>query len=1053
MLTLPTVSRPHQTASLELGTHSQPSAKAARLVGARFLSFALTALALTSPGFAQSRYKMQDQGLSVGGSIEPTWRPNGQNDGFIRVHTRSDQQDVIILAKTNPYGELQWARQYGTPGHNVVANQVRPTSDGGYIVAGTSTQNGASSQLLLIKTTGTGALSWAYTYPGSPVSPTCVREIGGQSNCSASAFDGFVVVGVASGTTQGILLRVQKNGTLLRAATYSDPVTSDVGFTDVRTVTLPPLNDGEGFLIAGWVGPAGARRSLLLRTNNLGSIDASFVNSYRAQSFSHDSTAVELIANGSYAFSSQASGGVCLGIVHQTTGSILTGRLLSNNFPTYPSIRQNFQNDLFMATERGFLRTTDIGTPSTYGNGPAYTSPINFPYSVVPAYDGGIATYGGFFGEELIKSDLAGNACGQVANPAPTPQFISKATLLIDNVALPRLRNNATIMTSNPTMMTSFSPCYVRGCAVPPWGMVTWLPFDEITGTVAHNLSGPSGVYSTPQVLHPSHVDNYVHLGGSQWVSMPDYLQKTFDRPFSVDCWVRRVNTSGVATIAEYRDAGFQNGWSLQFRNGALELEITVLSVTTTLPCNITVPAGVWSHVVVTVSRGVTGGIKFYVDNASSSATMLDTTSIYNPGGSIFSIGRRSNASSYFTGDIDEFEIFNRALAPDEVRPLFLAGTSGKCKESCAIGGPGNIERFFASFMTTGYIRNRSATDQFYDVWFQGLPVGALSGCVATGPTEFTPAVITNVHVPAFSTIGVNTQITVPPALFRGQRAGYAMFAKNTVTGRICSCAKRFYRSCNFVLGFGGAQYSASLGGSTTIPRIQVTNSAATTETINYQIVALDADHNIVPRSISLDGLPPGTAITGSLTLAPNQSGWINAFTVGFVEARFEESFELAIQSDIDGDLVPDSVATAGLVNSVLTEEGAMIPFGTGCGGLAISNDVAPYIGGSFGIFLNARPALPALLLLGASNTQWGGIPLPFDLGLIGAPGCSLLVSTDIQLLTVTDPNGAAALRLALPTSRRFIGGTLYFQWVVVDPTANLAGLLTSRGLAATVGG
>ena len=48
-------------------------------------------------------------------------------------------------------------------------------------------------------------------------------------------------------------------------------------------------------------------------------------------------------------------------------------------------------------------------------------------------------------------------------------------------------------------------------------------------------------------------------------------------------------------------------------------------------------------------------------------------------------IGQRNDGDMYFQGMIDEVEIFNRALTPDEIRSIFDAGRAGKIKPAIAL--------------------------------------------------------------------------------------------------------------------------------------------------------------------------------------------------------------------------------------------------------------------------------------------------------------------------------------------------------------------------------
>lgn len=89
--------------------------------------------------------------------------------GFIVVgHTKvAGASDVdIYLIRTDANGDTLWTRRHGGP--NVEFGYcVRPTSDGGFIVAGSTESYGAGqSDFYLIKTTALGDTLWTRTYGG-----------------------------------------------------------------------------------------------------------------------------------------------------------------------------------------------------------------------------------------------------------------------------------------------------------------------------------------------------------------------------------------------------------------------------------------------------------------------------------------------------------------------------------------------------------------------------------------------------------------------------------------------------------------------------------------------------------------------------------------------------------------------------------------------------------------------------------------------------------------------------------------------------------------------
>ncbi len=133
-------------------------------------------------------------------------------------------------------------------------------------------------------------------------------------------------------------------------------------------------------------------------------------------------------------------------------------------------------------------------------------------------------------------------------------------------------------------------------------------------------------------------------------------------------------------------------------------------------------------------------------------------------------------------------------------------------------------------------------------------------------------------------------------------------------------------------------------------------------------------------------------------------------------------------------------------------------PFGKGCGPTSrgapiIGASLAPLLGRNFDVTVtNARPSTAALLAMGASNSRWGAISLPFDLTPLGAPGCSVLVSFDLLLPVATSTAGAATVRLTIPNNQALLGFRFFDQWTVLDPSANPLGMAFSRGARAEVG-
>jgi hypothetical protein len=139
-------------------------------------------------------------------------------------------------------------------------------------------------------------------------------------------------------------------------------------------------------------------------------------------------------------------------------------------------------------------------------------------------------------------------------------------------------------------------------------------------------------------------------------------------------------------------------------------------------------------------------------------------------------------------------------------------------------------------------------------------------------------------------------------------------------------------------------------------------------------------------------------------------------------------------------------------------EPGAYLPFGTGCAGSSrkspqLGNVGVPTLGQSFQVTLANAPAQASVFfVLGLSDQSWLGLTLPFDLGIINAPGCRVLCSHDAVLPQTADGAGAASRLLGVPGDPALLAAVFFNQWIVVDPPANPLQLTTSNGGKGTIG-
>jgi hypothetical protein len=128
------------------------------------------------------------------------------------------------------------------------------------------------------------------------------------------------------------------------------------------------------------------------------------------------------------------------------------------------------------------------------------------------------------------------------------------------------------------------------------------------------------------------------------------------------------------------------------------------------------------------------------------------------------------------------------------------------------------------------------------------------------------------------------------------------------------------------------------------------------------------------------------------------------------------------------------------------------LTYGAGCGDPPPSLLMRdrPEIGSSFELRIASRNVfIPALTLLGLSDAFWNGVTLPFDLTPVGASGCRLLASIDMQLpVVLTDASGEATIALSVPNDPALVDQALYFQTITFDSRANALGLTLTAGQA-----
>jgi hypothetical protein len=228
------------------------------------------------------------------------------------------------------------------------------------------------------------------------------------------------------------------------------------------------------------------------------------------------------------------------------------------------------------------------------------------------------------------------------------------------------------------------------GCVAPPANLVLWLPFDEKTGTTSGNLASsanPGTQMNGPGVVLNAYVANSLSFdGANQYVTVPDYPDIDIGtNDLTIDAWVNRATNgpnSLPSVILDKRDVNSGVGYSLSVSFGHLILTMSGNNYGDTGSL-IVPPDGLWHFVAVSVSQsaGSPQG-SFYIDGVLNSAFAPAQANLENTNS--FWVGASPlGGNRPWLGDLDEVEVFNRALEASELQGIFSAAQAGKCKPSC----------------------------------------------------------------------------------------------------------------------------------------------------------------------------------------------------------------------------------------------------------------------------------------------------------------------------------------------------------------------------------
>jgi hypothetical protein len=166
----------------------------------------------------------------------------------------------VYLIKTDGHGDTLWTRAYGGTNEDY-ANSVQQTTDGGYVVAGSTQSFGAGDgDVYLVKTDAHGDTIWTRTYGGLS------SDVGYSVRQTSDG--GYIIAGLTSsfgaGNNDVYLIKINAQGDTLWTRTYG-------GTDDDEGHSVEQTTDG-GYIVAGFTGLYGPSGGdvYLIRTNSSG---------------------------------------------------------------------------------------------------------------------------------------------------------------------------------------------------------------------------------------------------------------------------------------------------------------------------------------------------------------------------------------------------------------------------------------------------------------------------------------------------------------------------------------------------------------------------------------------------------------------------------------------------------------------------------------------------------------------------------------------------------------------------------------------------------------
>jgi hypothetical protein len=212
-------------------------------------------------------------------------------------------------------------------------------------------------------------------------------------------------------------------------------------------------------------------------------------------------------------------------------------------------------------------------------------------------------------------------------------------------------------------------------------------------------------------------IDDYGRLSG------PRATDPTRMR-FSLAAWVQPTGASGWQVIF-----GNPGSWSVGLDGTNPRLSTTTPFDSTS---SVSLPTGQWSHIAVTSQAG--GEVRFYVDGVLASTAAAG--SYTGPAGADWFVGSANGEDSFFSGSLDDIQVYDGELTADQIAFLFAnpARVTRTCKtpEVYCVGAPNSVSNQGAGI---GYWGTQSVWAGDFTLFAHNIPANQF-GIFYYGPNH-----------------------------------------------------------------------------------------------------------------------------------------------------------------------------------------------------------------------------------------------------------------------------------------------------------------------------